>query len=99
MKHPSYSKAITVQKAFTILELLGERQPARPSELIQQMKLSRSNLYRLLTTLQEMGYVEKTADSKYHLSFKMFMLGNTVSSNHLLSDIAHPYMAQLAEIS
>ncbi len=99
MKQSSYSTAITVQKAFRILELLGEKQPARPAELIQQMKISRSNLYRLLTTLQKIGYVERTGDSRYRLSFKMFMLGSTVSSNNLLSDIAPPYMAQLAEIS
>jgi len=29
----------------------------------------------------------------------MFILGSTVSSNNLLSDIAHPYMTRLAEIS
>jgi DNA-binding IclR family transcriptional regulator len=99
MKQFSYSTAITVQKAFRILELLGEKQPARPAELIEQIKISRSNLYRLLATLQKIGYVEKTFDSRYRLSFKTFILGSTVSSSNLLSDIAHPYMARLAEIS
>jgi IclR family KDG regulon transcriptional repressor len=98
MKQKSYSLATTVQKAFRLLEILGEKQPARPSEIVKQLALSRSNVYRLFSTLQEMGYIEKDIDLKYNLSFKMFILGNTVLRRNQLSDVAHPYMARLAEI-
>ena len=98
MKQRSYSLATTVQKAFRLLEILGQKQPARPTEILKQLALSRSNVYRLLSTLQEMGYVEKDIDSKYNLSFKIFILGNTVLRRNQLSDIARPYMARLAEI-
>ena len=99
MKQQSYSTAKTVQKALRLLEILGEKQPTRPSELVQLLELSRSNVHRLLATLREMGYVEKDFDSRYRLSFKVFMLGNTVLGRNHLSDIAHPYMVRLAEIS
>jgi IclR family KDG regulon transcriptional repressor len=97
MKQRSYSLATTVQKAFRLLEILGQKQPVRPSEIVKQLALSRSNVYRLFSTLQEMGYVEKDFDSKYNLSFKIFILGNTVLRRNQLSDVAHPYMARLAE--
>ena len=98
MKQRSYSLATTVQKAFRLLEILGEKQPARPSEIVKQLALSRSNVYRLFSTLQEMGYIEKDIDLKYNLSFKIFILGNTVLRRNQLSDVARPYMARLAEI-
>ena len=98
MKQRSYSLATTVQKAFRLLEILGQIQPARPTEIVKQLTLSRSNVYRLFSTLQEMGYVEKDFDSKYHLSFKIFILGNTALKRNQLSDVARPYMARLAEI-
>jgi DNA-binding IclR family transcriptional regulator len=45
-----------------------------------------------------MGYIEKDIDLKYNLSFKIFILGNTVLRRNQLSDVARPYMARLAEI-
>jgi IclR family KDG regulon transcriptional repressor len=98
MKQRSYSLATTVQKAFRLLEILGQKQPARPTEIVKQLALSRSNVYRLFSTLQEMGYVEKDFESKYNLSFKIFMLGNMVLRRNQLSEVARPYMAHLAEI-
>jgi len=99
MPQTPYSPAKTVQKTFWLLEHLAKRQPARPSELVQQLKLTRSNVHRLLSTLQELGYIEKTADSRYRLTFKLFSLGNTVFLSNNLPDTAHPYMARLADKS
>jgi DNA-binding IclR family transcriptional regulator len=93
----SYSTAKTVQKAFNLLEFLGEKQPARPSELVQQLKLTRSNVHRLLSTLERIGYVEKSDDSRYRLSFKVFMLGSNIVKGNRLSNVAHPFMFRLAE--
>jgi DNA-binding IclR family transcriptional regulator len=98
MKQGFYSFARTVQKAFRLLEILGEKQPVRASEIVKQLALSRSTGYRLLSTLQEMGYVEKDIDLKYNLSFKILILGNTVLRRNQLSDVARPYMVRLAEI-
>lgn len=95
----SYSTAKTVQKAFNLLEFLGEKQPARPPELAQQLKLTRSNVHRLLSTLEQIGYVEKSDDSRYRLSFKVFMLGSNILKRNQLSDIAHPFMFRLAELT
>lgn len=99
MKQTSYSAAKTVQKAFKILEILGEMQPVQASELVKQLKMTRSNVHRLLSTLHEIGYIEKSDDSRFGLSFKIFMLASTIPRKNQLSDIAHPYMVRLAEIS
>jgi len=98
-KSKSYAPAKTIKKVFRLLEALGEKQPAKPSELTQKLSMTRSNLYRLLATLKEMGYVENTSDSKYILSVKMFMLGSAVLELKQLPHIVRPFMAHLAEIS
>jgi DNA-binding IclR family transcriptional regulator len=99
MRQKSYSPVKTIQKAFRLLEVLADKQPAKPSTLVQELRLPRSNIYRLLATLQEMGYVEKDSGSRYRLGFKMFAIGNTVREVNQLSEIARPYMGRLAEIS
>jgi DNA-binding IclR family transcriptional regulator len=99
MEQKSYSAAKTVQKALKILESLGERQPLKPSEIARQLELSRSNVHRLLSTLEEMGYVERNPDSKYYLGFKVFMLGSNFSTPNDISEVAYPHMKRLADIS
>jgi DNA-binding IclR family transcriptional regulator len=46
-----------------------------------------------------MGYVEKVPNSGFHLSFKLFLLGNTIPEKNQLSEVARPYMTRLAELS
>ena len=99
MQQKSYSAAKTVQKALRILEFLGEKQPLQPSEIAQQLELSRSNVHRLLFTLEQLGYVERRLDSTYYLGYKVFMLGSSFSTQHDISNIAYPYMKRLADIS
>jgi IclR family transcriptional regulator, KDG regulon repressor len=99
MKNKSYSPATTVAKAFKILELIGERQPVRAVEIARELKLHRSNAHRLLSTLTELGYAECAKNAGFSLTFKMFTLGCTVPMRVQLTDVAHPYMIHLNEIS
>jgi DNA-binding IclR family transcriptional regulator len=99
MQQKSYSAAKTVQKALRILESLGEQQPQRPSEIARQLGLSRSNIHRLLSTLEEMGYVERRPEATYCLGFKVFMLGSNFTMPNDISDMAYPLMKRLADIS
>jgi DNA-binding IclR family transcriptional regulator len=99
MKQKSYSFAKTVQKAFKLLEVLAEKQPLKPADLLNHLALSRSNLYRLLETLTEMGYVHKGGGNTYCLTYKIFMLGSSFLNLNQLTFMARPYMAHLAEMS
>lgn len=99
MKQKSYSPSLTIKKALSLLEILGKKQCMRPTEIIQELNFTRSNVYRLLSTLENQGYVERTLDSKYRLSYKIFVIGSTVPKGNQLVDAARPYMMKLAEIS
>jgi IclR family KDG regulon transcriptional repressor len=99
MENRTYSAAKTVIKAFKLLEELAEKQTAKASELAQELGWTRSNLYRMLETLQSIGYVEKDLNSQYRLSIKLFLIGNSVRGIEQLSIVARPYMKRLGELS
>lgn len=58
----------SVDKAFGLLEFLAAcGRPASLQEVTEAVKLPKPTAYRLLRTLQEMGYVSRPADSRRYL--------------------------------
>jgi IclR family KDG regulon transcriptional repressor len=72
-----YIVSTTLEKAFRIIEHIGERQPVFAPDIQRATGITKGNLYRLLATLEHLGYLHKN-ERGYSLSFKMFALGNTV---------------------
>jgi DNA-binding IclR family transcriptional regulator len=99
MEMRSYSPAKTVEKALRLLEIIREEQPVRPAALTARLGLTRSNVHRLLATLEELSYVEKTADSAYRLGLKAFVLGTGVMRRDELLGAARANMITLAELA
>lgn len=93
----SYSLATTVQKAFRILECIGKNQPVKAPVIVKKLDLTRGNVHRLLITLEALGYVERSEEGTYSLTYKMFALGNTVPTSMRLDEIARPLMRRLSE--
>lgn len=89
----------TVETAFTIVEAIGERGNARAADLSRALSLTRANVHRLLYTLEELGYVEKDEYARYHLTFSLFELGNTVPHSRKLIDTARPSMLGIAQLT
>lgn len=88
----------TIEKTFRLLEILAEKQPAKAPELVQESRFPRSNLYRILSTLRQMGYVNRT-DSRYVIGSKVFVMANALQSINRLITVARPYMVRMSEIS
>lgn len=95
----SYVPAKTLEKGFRILELLGEKQPLRVPEIVKLLDLNRTNVHRLLATMERLGYVEKTEDQRVRLSYQLFKLGNTVPHSRKLDEVAKPAMNEIAELA
>jgi len=96
---PKYSPSTTVQKAFRILEFLSIHQPVKPSFIAEKLKLTRTNVHRLLATLIEIGYVTKDENRGYRLTFSVFKLGSRVPMSQDLKEIAKPLMIELGRIA
>lgn len=86
-------------KAFRLLELISERQPVKPAVIGEKLGLSRTNVHRLLTTLMEIGYVEKDSSHGYRLTYKVFALGSRVPLSQDLREVAKPVMIELLTIA
>jgi len=89
----------TLKKALTVIELLAQRaEPSSISELARHLKVSKSNVHFLLSTLCANGYVEQDVGTKkYFLTIKLWELGTRVLGRLDLRRVASPYLASLAE--
>lgn len=89
----------SVEKSFQIIEeMAAERQPMRLQDIAQKTGIPSSTALRMLTTLMSLGYVSQdTATLRYYLSLKFAYLGNCVTSQLSIRDIAHPVLIALSK--
>lgn len=88
--------AKAVGKAFRILEIVKQTsEPISLNQLTQSVQSAKSSVFRIIHTLEVLGYLEKTSGDRYILS-------PTISSLvpnyllHRLIGVANPHMRNLA---
>lgn len=86
----------SVERAFTLFELLANHNILSLSQLCGQTGLHKTTVYRLLSTLIQLGYVDKADDSRYRLSMKVFELGSKRIQNTDFYNTARSFMRRLA---
>ena len=89
----------SIDRALQILELFSLEKPEwRITEISKALNIYKSNVYNVLTTLAERGFVVKDSKTdKYKLGIKFFELGSIVIKNMDLRKIAHPYIEELSK--
>ncbi|MEU8267246.1 helix-turn-helix domain-containing protein [Sphaerisporangium sp. NPDC049002] len=88
--------AQTLERGLRLLRLLADGHRGRtPTELAQELELSRPIVYRLLTTLQNEGFARRDAEGRAHLGFGVLALARAVQP--LLRAAALPALRRLAE--
>ena len=86
----------TVTKALTVLQAFSYDQPViGVSELARKLGMGKSSVHRILSTLLEAGFVQKTPDDRYRLGLKLYELGQQVVSSIELREVAHPVLERL----
>ncbi|WEX11164.1 IclR family transcriptional regulator [Chelativorans sp. AA-79] len=88
-------------KGLRLLETLAtSEQPRGVTDLATELKFTKSNVHRLLATLQQQGYVRQIPPhSTYELTTKIWELGSNVIRRMDLLKVARPAMMKLAEIT
>lgn len=88
-------------KGLRLLETLAVSEQSRGiTDLANELKFTKSNVHRLLMTLQSQGYVRQIPpNSTYELTTKVWILGSHVIQRMDLFNIARPAMAKLADIT
>ena len=85
----------TVVRSMDILNLFLENPELTFQEIIDLSQIPKTSVYRMLLTLEEMGFVEKGKDSKYRLGLLFLTYGNLVASRLNLRQIAFDIMQEL----
>ena len=88
----------SVDRALDIIEQLSvAEKPLGPTRLAEKTGMDKSTVYRLLSTLQRRGYVDKLeGEGTYHIGQKLIALTSNYIGNLELQTEAKPYLSALA---
>lgn len=87
----------TVSNALRLLESFRGEEELGVSELSRRLNLHKNNVFRLLATLEQVGYVEQSANSdRYTLGARCVELGRAYARGHTLLRRARPVLEGLA---
>ncbi|MGE4483593.1 MAG: IclR family transcriptional regulator [Oscillospiraceae bacterium] len=83
-------------KVFSILEYLaGSPEPARLTDISHGLVLSKTTVYRLLSVMQERGYVKKDSRQAYSVGPKLLEIASYRLNNLELQTEAKPFLTAL----
>jgi IclR family KDG regulon transcriptional repressor len=88
----------SVKKALELLDHFTEERPELSlAEISREVDAHKSSVFRVLTTLEAAGFLEKDPRSgRYRLGLKILDLAGRVWGRHDIRQIASPYMDELA---
>ncbi len=86
----------TVDNALHVLEAFGCDEELGVTELARRLRLHKNNVFRLLATLEQRGYVEETPDDRYRLGSGCLRLGQAYLRSNSLLGRARPLLEVLA---
>jgi DNA-binding IclR family transcriptional regulator len=89
----------TFNKGLAVIEALSRcDKPCGITQLAAQLKLTKSNVHRLLQTLAAGGYVRNVGDTgSYELTLKLWELGSKVRSRLDIADVSGPFLKVLGD--
>lgn len=97
MKDPTDYNVRAVERALQILSSFDDQHTERGlSEIAQEVDLHKATTHRLVTTLVNYGYLERTDGQKYRLGLRLTDLGFKAIRRMDLRREALPYMLQLS---
>ena len=87
----------TVNRAFRILDLLGEEQSTvTPDEVAEQLDTTRSTAYRYIKTLCDTGFLMQLSKGLYGLGPRIVELERKIQISDPLLNCSRPLMAEFA---
>ncbi|MBW2382342.1 MAG: IclR family transcriptional regulator [Deltaproteobacteria bacterium] len=86
----------TVSNALRMLEAFYQEDELGVSELSRRLSLHKNNVFRLLATLEQRGYIEQSPENeRYRLGTRCLELGQAFSRRHTLLRRARPILEEL----
>lgn len=98
MAEKKYYHIASLEKGIRILELLAKHGELSVSETARLMDTNRAGSHRFISTLKDLGYVEKNDTNKYQPTLKIMKLATKVANRFEIRRIARPFMHKLSII-
>ncbi len=92
---PANNYIAVIEKAVRVLEAFEGRHEVALSELATRTRLVKSSVFRILFTLERLGYVQKANGGRYSVTSRLSRLAGDYPPRSNLSGLAAPFMAQL----
>jgi DNA-binding IclR family transcriptional regulator len=101
MKRPKSDYVIlAVRNALRVLEAFRDEGQLGVTELARRLGLHKNNVFRILATLEQQGYVEQCGEHEaYRLGVRCLELGRSYAGTRSLLRTARPVLAALARRS
>lgn len=89
----------TLRKGLQILDLLSASDgPRGAADIARELELTRSNTFRLMTTLTDMGYLRRADETgRYEPTLKSWEIGMRIMGRNPLRRVAQPFLRSLHE--
>jgi DNA-binding IclR family transcriptional regulator len=87
----------TVRNALRVLEEFRNESALGVTELARRLGLHKNNVFRILATLEQQGYVEQVGENEaYRIGVRCLELGRAYGSSRSLLKLARPVLEELA---
>jgi IclR family acetate operon transcriptional repressor len=86
-----------VRSTFRVLEKLADAGPLGLNEITKNTRISKSTVFRILNTLQDLGYVLRSENRQYRISSSFGRLVRADAVNETLRRLALPFMLNLRD--
>lgn len=93
-----YFHISSLEKGLKVMELLAEQKEFTVTRAAEMLGLNRTASHRYLSTLRELGYVEKNNNNRYQLTHKVFEIGMKVANRFEILRVAFAHMQELSSI-
>lgn len=92
------NKIQSLEIGLNILEIIANhKEPLKFSEIQNITLMTKSNLYKYLTTLHEFGAIQRNPDNTYSLGHKLIQLGNIAQGQSSIVEVVIPYLKKISE--
>lgn len=88
----------SLEKAILVLNCFIDKQPLGVTEISNELGLYKSNVYNILNTFKEMGYLSQDMETgKYSLGINIFSLSRALIDNMTVTKIVSPMLQKISD--
>lgn len=92
---PAHHNIAVIERMMRVLENFQGERDLNLTTLAVRSKMVKSSVYRILFTLERLGYVEKNGDGHYSVTSRFARLGGQAKPPSDLPALAQPFMLDL----